>query len=294
MAGLQVLLAFAETARHASFARAARGTGPVAFRRREERRPAGGRPRRPPASSHDAQGRADPRRPRTAPALPHNRRRVRGSARRRCRRARRAERDAAHRRTHYVRQARRRAQTGRAGAQASGHRARRQLLEPLCRHRERWPRRGDPHRAPGGFDAGGAAHRRAEARRGRSIALPAHARRAFASVAAGCTRVHGLSTSHHGSPAPWQFVEGRRRVEWTPDAPVVMNDGEGWVAAAAEGPGLVRVPDYLAAAEVRAGRLRTVLERLQPPPLPISVVHPSARRTTPRLRALLDSLDTAA
>jgi len=97
-----------------------------------------------------------------------------------------------------------------------------------------------------------------------------------------------------GRPRPWQFAEGRRRIDWTPDAPVVMNDGEGLAAAAAEGLGLAQVPDYLAAADIRAGRLTTVLERFQPPPLPISVVYPSARRTTPRLRAMLDSLDTAA
>lgn len=97
-----------------------------------------------------------------------------------------------------------------------------------------------------------------------------------------------------GRPRAWQFVDGRRRIEWTPEAPVVMNDGEGLVTAAAEGMGLTQVPDYLTTAEVRAGRLRTVLEDFQPPPLPISVVYPSARRVTPRLRALLDSLVDAA
>ncbi len=97
-----------------------------------------------------------------------------------------------------------------------------------------------------------------------------------------------------GRPRAWQFVDGRRRLEWLPDAPVIMNDGEGLVAAAVEGIGLTQVPDYLATEEVRAGRLKTVLEDFQPPPLPISVVYPSARRVTPRLRALLDSLATAA
>ena len=69
-----------------------------------------------------------------------------------------------------------------------------------------------------------------------------------------------------------------------------MNDGEGLVAACTEGMGLTQVPDYLATAEVGADRLRTVLGDFQPSPLPISVVYPSARRMTPRLRALLDVL----
>jgi DNA-binding transcriptional LysR family regulator len=102
--------------------------------------------------------------------------------------------------------------------------------------------------------------------------------------------VFRLPTS--GRPRPWQFVDGRRRIEWTPDSAVVMNDGEALTAAAVEGLGMIQLPDYMATAEIEAGRLRTALDRFQPPPLPISVVYPSARRVTPRLRAMLDALDT--
>jgi len=102
--------------------------------------------------------------------------------------------------------------------------------------------------------------------------------------------VFRLPTS--GRPRPWQFVDGRRMIEWTPDTAVVMNDGEALTAAAVEGLGMIQLPDYMATAEIQAGRLRTVLDRFQPPPLPISVVYPSARRVTPRLRAMLDALDT--
>jgi len=93
-----------------------------------------------------------------------------------------------------------------------------------------------------------------------------------------------------GRLRPWEFVEGRKHSEWLPEAPVVMDDGEGLVAAAAEALGLIQVPEYMAAAALRAGQLRTVLEDFAPPPLPISIVYPSARRVTPRLRALLDVL----
>jgi DNA-binding transcriptional LysR family regulator len=93
-----------------------------------------------------------------------------------------------------------------------------------------------------------------------------------------------------GRLRPWEFVEGRKRSEWLPEAPVVMDDGEGLVAAAAEGLGLIQVPQYMAAAALRAGQLRTVLDDVAPSPLPISIVYPSARRVTPRLRALLEVL----
>lgn len=93
-----------------------------------------------------------------------------------------------------------------------------------------------------------------------------------------------------GRPRPWQFQVGRRAVEHTPRASVVMNDGEALVAAAVAGMGLVQVPDYMAADELRDGRLVEVLRRFRPAPLPISVVYPSTRRVTPRLRALIEVL----
>jgi len=107
-------------------------------------------------------------------------------------------------------------------------------------------------------------------------------------LAAHACMLFRLPTS--GRPRAWQFVDGRRKIEWTPDAPVIMNDGEGLVAAAAEALGLAQVPDYMTAADVRAGRLKAVLEPFQPPALPIAVVYPSARRVTPRLRAMLVAL----
>jgi DNA-binding transcriptional LysR family regulator len=69
-----------------------------------------------------------------------------------------------------------------------------------------------------------------------------------------------------------------------------MNDGEGLLSAAVEGLGLTQLPDYIATAALQAGQLQVVLAQFAPPALPISVVYPSARRVTPRLRALLDEL----
>lgn len=93
-----------------------------------------------------------------------------------------------------------------------------------------------------------------------------------------------------GRPRPWEFVDGRRRIEWLPRSTVIMNDGEGLLSAAVEGLGLTQLPDYIATAALQAGQLQVVLAQFAPPALPISVVYPSARRVTPRLRALLDEL----
>jgi DNA-binding transcriptional LysR family regulator len=96
-----------------------------------------------------------------------------------------------------------------------------------------------------------------------------------------------------GRVRPWQLQDGRRAIELIPESTVVMNDGEALVAAGSAGMGLLQVPDYMAEQDVRAGRLVEVLARYRAPPMPISIVYPSARRVTPRLRVLIEALSTA-
>ncbi|MGE5714266.1 MAG: LysR substrate-binding domain-containing protein [Betaproteobacteria bacterium] len=93
-----------------------------------------------------------------------------------------------------------------------------------------------------------------------------------------------------GRPRAWQFHEGRRTVEFVPPTRCVMNDGEAVVVAATLAAGIAQVPDYMAAEALRAGRLTEVLVTHRPKPMPISLVYPSARHVTPRLRALIDAL----
>lgn len=89
---------------------------------------------------------------------------------------------------------------------------------------------------------------------------------------------------------PWQFKESRKAIEIKPASRIAMNDGEALVAAAASGMGLIQVPTLMAAGEIANGRLVAVLQRHAPPALPISIVYPSARRITPRLRVLIEAL----
>ncbi len=93
-----------------------------------------------------------------------------------------------------------------------------------------------------------------------------------------------------GRLRPWQFRDGRRTLEFVPPTRFVMNDGEAIVAAAATGAGIAQVPDYMCADALRAGRLIEVLEAFRPKPMPISLVYPSARHATPRLRVLINAL----
>jgi DNA-binding transcriptional LysR family regulator len=95
-----------------------------------------------------------------------------------------------------------------------------------------------------------------------------------------------------GRGRPWQFSGPQGLTEWSPQARVQINDGEGMVAAAVAGCGLAQVPDNMVTGELQSGALIELLPELRPPAMPISVVIPSARLQPPRVRALLALLDT--
>lgn len=88
----------------------------------------------------------------------------------------------------------------------------------------------------------------------------------------------------------WAFARDGALDEMAPQAAAVFDDGEAIVAAAAASMGLAQVPDYMAADAIERGEVVEVLKRWRPPPLSIAIVYPSARRLTPRLRALIDVL----
>ncbi|MBL6750829.1 MAG: LysR family transcriptional regulator [Nevskia sp.] len=93
-----------------------------------------------------------------------------------------------------------------------------------------------------------------------------------------------------GRVRPWQFRRERRLIEQAPPAKYAVNEGEALVEAAALGLGLVQMPTYIARAALEQGRLREVLEKFRPARIPISLVFPSRRHVPPRLRLLIDSL----
>jgi DNA-binding transcriptional LysR family regulator len=93
-----------------------------------------------------------------------------------------------------------------------------------------------------------------------------------------------------GRERPWEFRHQGRPVSMQPKARYIVDDGEGLVAAAVAGLGLVQVPDYLSQQAVREGRLKETLAELRPEPLPISLVYASRRNVPLRLRALIEAL----
>ena len=63
-------------------------------------------------------------------------------------------------------------------------------------------------------------------------------------------------------------------------------------AAALLGLGLCQLPDYVVQDELARGKLVEVIAAHRPPPMPLSAVVPSGRLMPPRVRVLLDALET--
>lgn len=103
----------------------------------------------------------------------------------------------------------------------------------------------------------------------------------------------GVRNPTTGRERSWRVRQGRRNVDVTPRSRIVFDDGEALVQALLSGLGLVQLPSYYFEEALRDGRLVEVLERLRPPADPISVVFPSKRQVPQRLRVLIDALVAA-
>ncbi|MDE2566850.1 MAG: LysR family transcriptional regulator [Burkholderiales bacterium] len=95
-----------------------------------------------------------------------------------------------------------------------------------------------------------------------------------------------------GRSRPWTLRQGRRSVEMHPPQGVQVSDTEALGTAALLGLGLTQLPDYIVQDEVARGQLVPVLADHQPAPMPISAVVPSGRLVPPRVRVLLEALET--
>jgi DNA-binding transcriptional LysR family regulator len=91
------------------------------------------------------------------------------------------------------------------------------------------------------------------------------------------------------SAAPdWRFVRagGEFRVTSTPR--LVTNSSDAAIRHAERGGGLTRVLAYQAAEALKAGRLKIVLAKFEPPALPIHIVYPTSRLLSAKVRAFID------
>ncbi|MCC2676635.1 MAG: LysR family transcriptional regulator [Ramlibacter sp.] len=95
-----------------------------------------------------------------------------------------------------------------------------------------------------------------------------------------------------GKDRPWQFRQRGNPVELHPQSRVRINDGEGLVEATRLGLGLAQLPEHFVRDELARGDLVEVLPAARPAPLPVSIVYPGARLLPLRVRLLLEEQDT--
>lgn len=93
-----------------------------------------------------------------------------------------------------------------------------------------------------------------------------------------------------GRNRPWHLRQNDRTVELHPASTVRVNDGEGLIVAARLGLGLVQLPDYFIDDDLARGDLVELLPASRPEPTPISAVYPSGRLVPARVRVTLEAL----
>jgi DNA-binding transcriptional LysR family regulator len=86
----------------------------------------------------------------------------------------------------------------------------------------------------------------------------------------------------------WRFVEEGREVRVAATPRLTTNSADAAIQYAEQGGGLTRVLAYQAAAAVKAGRLKIVLAKFEPPPLPIHLVYPTSRLLSAKVRTFID------
>lgn len=89
----------------------------------------------------------------------------------------------------------------------------------------------------------------------------------------------------------WRLVSADAREFQLPMNPTLLADSAGALLdAALSGLGVICLPRFLLEGDVAAGRLHIVLPDYATPEIPVSVVYPSRRHLSPRVRRFVDAL----
>ena len=90
------------------------------------------------------------------------------------------------------------------------------------------------------------------------------------------------------APPDWRFVEDGREIRVACTPRFTTNSADAAIQYAEQGGGLTRVLAYQAAEAIKGGRLRIVLAKFEPPPLPIHIVYPTSRLLSAKVRTFID------
>lgn len=95
--------------------------------------------------------------------------------------------------------------------------------------------------------------------------------------------------SSAGAQQPhWQFAGADGPISFTPQARLTVSSNQAAIAAARLGWGYTRVLSYQVADAVARGELELLLEDLEPPPLPVHIIHQGGRQVPAKVRTFVD------
>ena len=86
----------------------------------------------------------------------------------------------------------------------------------------------------------------------------------------------------------WRFLDAGEDVRIAYAPRLLTNNSDAAVQYAEAGGGLTRVLAYQAAASLKAGRLKIVLEKFEQPATPIHIVYPTSRLLSAKVRTFID------
>ena len=88
----------------------------------------------------------------------------------------------------------------------------------------------------------------------------------------------------------WSYQEGEQEIAVSVQGRLAANNGDALLQAAAHGMGIARQPDFIVNPHLKSGRVQTILDAHQSPPLGIHAILPSNRFIPLRVAAVMDFL----
>jgi DNA-binding transcriptional LysR family regulator len=99
-----------------------------------------------------------------------------------------------------------------------------------------------------------------------------------------------LGYAYSATPEEWLFQVNGRPHKVRVAGQICLDNGDAMRSMAVAGAGLIVSPAFIVGADVKAGRLTTLLHDFMPEAQTVYAVYPSRRHLTPKVRALIDLL----
>ncbi|WP_447763611.1 LysR family transcriptional regulator [Sphingopyxis panaciterrae] len=95
-----------------------------------------------------------------------------------------------------------------------------------------------------------------------------------------------------GTASNWQFFERDKLRTIRPPARWRCNNGTAVARAAVDGMGICQLPEFYVSEDICSGKLAPLLGEVAPPEEPVWAVYPERRHLLPKVRALIDRLQS--